>query len=172
MGDMKMKLLLTASASALVLAGCASYDGRGLMPGKSAEAEVVATMGTPAETLKRPNGDKVLFFPRLPLGRETYAAMIGPDGTLRGIDQVLTRDNVNRIAVNSTTRDQLRSLIGPPYRVVRAAFKPYDVWEYPWHVMEDRRMLWVSLSDDGVVREVLEIHDFESDPASGNGKDT
>lgn len=164
-----MKFLFAASASALLLAGCASYDGRALVPGKSAEAEVVATMGTPADTLKRPNGDKVLWFPRLPYGRDTYAATISPEGTLRGIEQVLTRANVSRIEVNSTTKDQLRDLVGPPYRVVRASFKPYDVWEYPWHIVEDRRMLWISLSDDGVVREVVEIHDFESDPASGPG---
>jgi hypothetical protein len=166
-----VKLLPALSVSVLVLAACASYDGRGLVPGKSTEAEVTALMGAPADTLKRPNGDHVLYFPRLPLGRDTYAATVAPDGTLRGIEQVLTRANISRITVNSTTRDQLRETLGPPYRIVRAAFKPYDVWEYPWRLAEEKRILWVSVGDDGVVRDVLEIHDFESDPASGNSKD-
>jgi hypothetical protein len=129
-------------------------------------------MGAPADTLKRPNGEHVLYFPRLPLGRDSYAATVGPDGVLRGLEPVLTQANIRRIAVNSTTKEQMRELIGPPYRVVRAAFKPYDVWEYPWHLVEEKRMLWVSVSDDGVVRDVLEIHDFESDPVGGsNSKD-
>lgn len=169
---MKMKFLLAASASALLLAGCASYDGRSLVPGKSTEAEVVAAMGRPAQTLQQPGGGRLLYFSRLPLGREIYKATISPDGSLGRLEQTLTPANIGRIAVNSTAKDPLRELLGPPYRVTRAPFKPYDVWEYPWHNMEDRRMLWVSLSDDGVVREVVEIHDFESDPASGPGKDT
>jgi hypothetical protein len=169
---MNMKFLLTLSASALLLAACASYDGRGLVPGKSTEAEVTSLMGAPADTRKRPNGDHVLYFSRLPLGRDIYAATIGADGTLRSLDQTLTRANISRIAVNSTTADQLRDLLGPPYRSVRLAFKPYDVWEYPWRLAEEKRILWVSLSDDGIVRDVLEIHDFESDPASSNSKDT
>jgi hypothetical protein len=167
-----MRFVLALSAAAVLLAGCASYDGRGLLPGKSTEAEVTALMGTPADTLKRPNGDHVLYFSRLPLGRDIYAATIAPDGTLRSLDQTLTRANISRITVNSTTRDQLRELLGPPYRSVRAAFKPYDVWEYPWRLVEEKRMLWVSVGDDGIVRDVLEIHDFESDPASSNSKDT
>src|SRR3954462_14986439 len=136
---MKMRFLLTLSASALLLAACASYDGHCLGPGKSTdgglgrgkstEAEVPSLMGTPADTRNRPNGDHVLYFSRLPLGRDIYAATIGADGTLRSLDQTLTRANISRIAVNSTTADQLRELLGPPYRSVRLAFKPYDVWE-------------------------------------------
>jgi hypothetical protein len=168
---MKTTFSVAAAALALAVAGCASYDGRGLAPGKSSEAEVVSVMGAPADTLKRPNGDKVLFYPRLPLGRESYAATLGQDGTLRGIAQVLTPANIRQISANSTTKAELRELIGPPYRVVRASGKPYDVWEYPWHIAEDRRMLWVSLSDDGVVRDVIDLHDYESDPASGPSHD-
>ena len=154
-----------------VLGGCASYDGRGLAPGSS-EASVVAAMGAPAETVKRPNGDKVLFYSRLPLGRETFAATLAPDDTLRSIEQVLTPDNIKRIVAGSSTRTQVRELIGPPYRSARAPFKPLDVWEYPWRVGEDRRVLWIGFSDDGVAREVTDIKDPEWEPNSGaSGKD-
>jgi outer membrane protein assembly factor BamE (lipoprotein component of BamABCDE complex) len=171
---MKMKLfglLFAASAAALLLAGCASFDGRGLVPGKSTEAEVVATMGQPAQTLQGSGGAKLLYFSRLPLGRAIYKASIGADGTLRSLEQTLTPANISRVAVNSTTKDQLRDLLGPPYRVTRAPFKPYDVWDYWWRNVEDLRRLWVSFSDDGVAREVVDIHDFEADPPSGMSKD-
>src|SRR5215208_4148226 len=116
---MNMKFLLALSASAVLLGACASYDGRSLVPGKSSGAEVTSLMGTPADTRKRPNGEHVLYFSPLPLGRDIHAATIGPDGTLRSLDKTLTRANIGRIAVNSTTGDQLRELLGPPYRSVR-----------------------------------------------------
>jgi hypothetical protein len=43
-----------------------------------------------------------------------------------------------------------------------------NVWEYPWrHAVRELRMLWVQFSDDGVVREVVEMHDYENDPDNG-----
>jgi hypothetical protein len=168
---MKLLLLIAAFAAALVMTGCASYDGRGLVPGKSTEAEVVAVMGQPAETLRGPGGAKLLYFSRQPLGRAIYKATIGPDATLRSLEQTLTPADIGRVAANSTTKDQLSELLGPPYRVTRAAFKPYDVREYWWRNVEDLRRLWVSVSDDGVVREVIDTHDFEADPPSGMSKD-
>jgi outer membrane protein assembly factor BamE (lipoprotein component of BamABCDE complex) len=164
------RLLFAASAAALLLAGCASFDGRGLVPGKSTEAEVVATMGQPAQTLQRPGG-KLLYFSRQPFGRQIYKATIGPDGVLRSLEPTLTPDNIRRIQADKTTKDEARELLGPPYRVTRAPFKPYDVWDYWWQNVEDLRRLWVSFSDDGVAREVVDTHDFEADPPSGMSKD-
>jgi hypothetical protein len=76
-----MKAILVAVV-AIVLAGCASYSGRGLAPGQSSAAEVEAVMGQPAERSRSANGEAVLWFPRFPFGRESYAARIGPDGKL------------------------------------------------------------------------------------------
>jgi outer membrane protein assembly factor BamE (lipoprotein component of BamABCDE complex) len=166
---MKTKTLFAAFAAALVLAACASYDGRGLAPGKSTEAEVVATMGEPAQVLRRPDGAKLLYFSRQPLGRAIYKATIGPDGVLRSLEQTLTPENIRRIQAGKGTKDEVRELLGPPYRVTRTPFKPYDVWDYWWQNVEDLRRLWLSFSDDGVAREVMDTHDFESDPASGPG---
>ena len=154
----------------LFIAGCASFDGRGLVPGQSTEADVIATMGQPAQVLQRPGGGKLLYFSRQPFGRQIYKAAIGPDGVLRSLEQTLTPDNIRRIQADKTTKDEARELLGPPYRVTRAPFKPYDVWEYWWRNVEDRRILWISFSDDGVAREVIEMHDFQADPPSGSGR--
>ena len=158
-------ILLTASWA--LLPGCASFDGRGLVPGKSTASDIQALMGEPAERLKRPSGDAVWFYSRLPEGRAIYAVTIGADGVMRNIEQTLTRANLAKVALNSTTRSQVRELFGPPFRAVRAARKPHEVWEYPWREYEEKRILWISLSDDGVVREVIEMHDVESDIPSG-----
>ena len=166
-----MKTALLLAALALLTAGCASYSGRGLEPGKSTESDVTRVMGKPDDTRKRANGDTVLYYSRQPEGRQTYAATIAPDGSLRGIDQLLEPDSVKRIVAGTTTREQVRDLLGPSWRIVRAPFKPLDVWEYRWRVGEDRRVLWIGFSDDGVAREVADLHDFEWEPNTGPGKD-
>lgn len=158
-------ILLTASSA--LLPGCASFDGRGLVPGKSTASEVQSLMGEPAERLKRPSGDAVWYYSRLPEGRATYAVTIGADGVMRSIEQRLTRANLAKLALDRTTRNEVRELFGPPFRTARAVFKPHEVWEYPWREYEDRRILWISFSDDGVMREVIEMHDVASDTPSG-----
>lgn len=159
------RIAITLAALGL-LAGCASFDGRTLTPGKSTRADVEATMGRPAEVLTRPNGDTRLYFSRLPFGREIYVATVGSDGVLRAIDRTLTRKNISGLKEGMTTA-QVKELLGPPYRVVYMKLIDRDVWEYPWRIVEDQRILWAQFSRDGLLQEVIEMHDFESDPPSG-----
>ena len=152
-----MKRLAVALVSAALLASsCASYDGRDLVPGVATEGDIIGTMGKPAQTLHRPNGDEALYFSKLPYGRQMFVATTGPDGRLKGIEQVLDYQHLQRIRVGTTTADQVKAILGPPYRISRDPFKPLDVWQYPWPSARD---LWVSLSDDGIVRDILDIRD-------------
>jgi outer membrane protein assembly factor BamE (lipoprotein component of BamABCDE complex) len=158
---------LACFLAALLLAGCASFDGHTLVPGKASAAEVTALMGAPAMELKRPNGDTWLYFTRYPNGRATFVATIGADGVLRGIEQRLNYWNVYKVKAGMRA-DEVRELLGPPRQITRLPRQQRDVWEYPWrHAVRELRMLWVQFSDDGVVREVVEMHDYENDPESG-----
>ena len=65
------------AALLLALSGCAGYDGRGLVPGQSTSAEVDKLMGPARDKRAGPNGETVLWYPRLPAGRVSYAARIG-----------------------------------------------------------------------------------------------
>ena len=169
---MKSLAALGVMIAAVLQAGCASFDGRGLVPGTSTAAQVAALMGEPAERQKRANGDMVWYYPRLPFGRETYAVTIGPDGVMKSNRQTLTHADISSLRPNTTTREQVRELLGPPAFVARAARKPYEVWEYPWNWREigDYRILWVSFSDDGVLREIVEMHDWRVDGAGDGGR--
>lgn len=162
-----MKGIAGAIVVTLVAGGCASFDGRGLEPGKARLADVEAAMGAPTGRLARPDGSTLLYYSRLPAGRQVFVATLGPDGVLRGFDQRLSAENIRKIAPNATTAKEVRELLGPPWRVVRMPRQNVDSWEYPWLNVEDRRILWVNVSGDGVVREVIEMHDYESDPPSG-----
>jgi hypothetical protein len=156
---MRHALVLT-----LLLAGCASYDGGGLVPGKSLAHEVEQVMGPPAEVLKGAAGDEIWFYPRQPFGRRIYAASITSDGVLRGIEQTLTEANVSRIASGVTSVDEVHRLLGPPYRVSRLQRQARNVWEYRMYNLVDYPfLLYVQFSDDGLAREVLMLRDYGRD---------
>ena len=155
--------------AALLLAGCAAFDGHTLVPGVASAQDVTALMGAPALELKRPNGDTWLYFTRYPFGRATYVATMGPDNVLRGIEQRLDYRSIHSVKAGMRA-DEVRELLGPPRGVTRLPRQQRDVWEYPWrHAVRELRVLWVQFSDDGIVREVVEMHDHENDPENDWG---
>jgi hypothetical protein len=161
--------LVRVLLAALLLSGCASFDGRGLEPGKATEAQVRALMGPTALELKRPNGDTWLYFARHPLGRATFVATIGPDGVLRGIEQRLTYWNVHAVK-EGMRMEEVRQLLGPPREVSHFERQKREVWEYAWRDGPRARILWVQFSDDGVAREVIETNDREADPGATDAR--
>lgn len=165
---LNLKLLLAALS--LVLAGCASFGGRGLTPGQSTAKDVEVLMGAPAERATAADGDTLWYYPRQPMGRETYVARLAPNGVLRSVEQVLTEENLKRISAGTTTARQLRELLGPPWQVSHNARMEREVWQYNminatlWDYF-----LYVQLSRDGIVREVLLMKDYTKE--TGGGKD-
>jgi hypothetical protein len=166
-----MKTLL-ALCLALTLAGCASFDGRGLTPGVSNAAEVESVMGAPAEKRQAANGETWYFYPRQPYGRMTFVARIAPDGRLIALEQRLTDENVAKIIPNTTRAEQVRDLFGPPWSTMRVDRMDRDIWT--WHMKRygDPGIpvsLNVQMSPDGVVREVYIIDESSRDRGVGVG---
>ena len=113
---------LTASA-------CASYSGSSLRAGSSTEAEVRATMGAPATELTSPDGTRSLFYPKGPMGTETFLVTIARDGTVGDIRNVLTDDTFSSIAPGMTEQDVLR-MIGPPGKTTPFPISNNHAWDY------------------------------------------
>ena len=159
---------LIAVLSAAALAGCASYDGSGLIPGKSTVADIQATMGSPAE--RQASGPlTVWWYPRGPAGFHSYAVLVGSDGVLKSIEQRLTVQNVQKVTPNSWTKKEVRELFGPPFVVSTLPRLEREVWEYQMREVDFKWKLWVQFSPDGVVREVLQMRHPDMDPP-GNGQ--
>lgn len=151
----------------LLLAGCATFDGRTLVPGQSSAKEVVALMGQPALVLKRPQGETLQYHERYLDGPAMFVARIGANGVLRGIEQRLVYENIYAVKEGMRVED-VRELLGPPYSVSRLPRLQFDVWEYPWrHAVRELRVLFVHFDDDGQVRRIVERHDYERDPEDG-----
>lgn len=155
------RFAVCAVLAAVVPAGCASFDGRGLVAGRSTAAEVEALMGAPVERISLPSGDTVLYFSRQPAGRAMYAVTVGADGVMKSIEQRITRQNIAKIVAGAWTKKDVRELLGPPALAGRLAFKAREWWEYKFREFPDyeNRVLWVQFSEDGVVREVFETLD-------------
>src|SRR6185436_10130099 len=117
-------------AAALALFGCVSDSGRGLVPGQATEAQVEAQMG-PSADRRQSGAETVRYYPRLPHGRETYAARFGADGKLIAIEQRLTEENVARLKPDRSRAEEVRDLLGPPYRTSRYPLSQREVWQYP-----------------------------------------
>ena len=153
-----------ALAGLLFLAACASFDGRGLVPGQSTESQVVQLMGPVDQARPLAGGAKALYFSRLPMGRAMFVATIGPDGLLQALEQRLTRENIGKLVADRSTADDVRALFGPPGAVGYLPLKPREWWEYKYYDYYDPRILWVQFSpDDGIVREVLDMRDWAAE---------
>ena len=158
-----------AIALAALIAGCASFDGRGLVAGQSRAADVEALMGAPAEKVAASNGETLWFYPRQPFGRQSFAVRLGPDGVVRGVEQRLTVENVYKLVPGTTPAPAVRELLGPPWRVTYLDRQQREVWEYAMYMANGQEaFLFVQFSGD-VVREVLLLRDSYFDP--GGTKD-
>lgn len=155
-------LLSNALLVAAIAAGCAAYSGAGLVPGVATEAEVEKVMGPSAERRKR--GDEtVRFYSRLPAGREMYAARFGADGKLIAIEQRLAREYIDKLVLRESTMENVRDLLGPPYRTMDFPRQKRQVWLYPLHEGATRYVLNVEFGADGRLADVQFFDEVDPD---------
>ena len=144
-----------------LLAACASFDGHNLVPGQSTVNDVVSTMGQPADKRIGPQGETIYWYPQLPWGHASYAALISPDGRLIRVEQRLTEANISRV-VQGVSATQVRDLLGPPFEP--GVYHPLEreIWTYPMRIRGAALPKWfvVQLSlDDHTVRETYLMDD-------------
>jgi hypothetical protein len=156
-----MKNTLLAMLAATLLAGCASFDGRGLVPGQSTSKDVEALMGAPTERIKLPDGDTNWYYSRQPNGRMMYAVRMSPEGVMRSNEQLLTERNIARLYRDTTTREQARVIVGPPWQTSKLERQQRDVWEYYMFSNLDEYFLYLQFSYDGILREVIMLKEYK-----------
>lgn len=106
-----------------------------------------------------PAGETVRYYPRLPAGRVTYAEHFGPDGRLRAIEQRLSVEYFAKLIPGRSSKDDVRDLLGPPWRIDQFPRLMRAIWTYPTYGLPNLKKLYVQFSADGVVREVLWLDD-------------
>jgi hypothetical protein len=150
-------------AAALLLAGCAGYDGGSLSPGRSTGAEVEKVMGPSQEKRAGAGGETVLWFPRLPAGRVSYAARIGKDDRLIAVEQRLTREYLEQLKPGQSRESDVRDVLGPPSRVDPYPRMQREAWTYQAHGIQPQ-LIVVQFSKDHILREAYMFDDPEYIP--------
>jgi hypothetical protein len=150
---------IIALAAVILGAGCAGsgYDGGNLTPGVSTMAEVEKDMGPSKDRRAGPDGETVLWFPRLPGGRVSYAARIGKDGKLIAVEQRLTRENLDRIKPGAR-EDDVRDVLGPPQSIQWFERQQVNAWSYNAQGIVPQIYV-VEFSKDGAVRRAYRYDD-------------
>lgn len=118
-------------------------------------------MGAPALRLALPGGGEEWYYSHGRMGWETYAVKIGPDGVMRAIEQRLTVENVARLEPGAATMKDAQALLGPPFEVSPLPRMKRIAWGYHIHDAPRWWIFWLQFSDDGVLREVIKLPDFE-----------
>ena len=134
---MKFKMKRWHSLSLLLLLGaCASYGGRGLMPGQDRLENVVSVMGQPAMQWQNADGSKQLAYPLGPMGHHTFMVYIEADGTLQKIENVLEPKHFKRIQAGMNQQEVLR-ILGPSYPGWTDIFERRDELVWEWRYCDD-----------------------------------
>lgn len=148
----------------VLVAGCASYDGRGLAVGRATETEVVRLMGTPAASWQDPDGRRQLAFTRGPAGLHTYMVILDPAGHLLRIENVLDDAHFAHLRAGQTTRDEVARLLGPPGEAVDFPRRRETVWDYRFrNAWGHEARYYVTFDEQGVVRHTFQLEEFRGD---------
>lgn len=131
----RLSILIT-----LLLSACASYDGRGLQPGAAGLDDVVRVMGQPAMRWQNPDGSRQLAYPRGPMGVDTFMVVIGADGKLKSLGNVLDAKHFAQIQPGMT-KDQVLRILGPSEPSWTTYYKRRDELVWEWRYCNPLRQL-------------------------------
>ena len=130
------KRACSALLIALLVVGCAAYDGRGLLPGSAGTADVENLMGPPAMRWQAPEGGEVLVYPRGPQGFHTFFFRIDAAGVLVSKENVLDTRHFAKIQAGMNGEEVLR-VLGPPVPQWTAYFPARDELVWEWRYCDD-----------------------------------
>ena len=151
-----MKKLAVPAILAL-LSACAPVV---LQPGEP-ESAVLSKLGQPTNRYQLGNSDSgdrgvLLEYAHGPFGQVTYMANIGPEGTLRNFEQVLTSGKFAAIEPGVANKYDVLRLIGAPGDTSPLELSHLQIWSYPYK--QDNvwdAMMHVHFDRDGVVRKMM-----------------
>jgi hypothetical protein len=114
-------------ASVAILAGCANYQS--VKPGMSV-AEAIQKLGKPSTTCKREDGTERLIWTMQPYGQYSWGTNTTPQGTVTGVQQLLTDANFQKLATGRWTDKQVLCEFGEPANTYGIAKGNEIVWAY------------------------------------------
>ncbi len=136
----------------LALVGCDAQRAEKLVEDVSTETEVRAQFGEPKTVTIAADGRRTLEYPRQPEGVANYVIVIGANGKLSSLRQLLNADNFARIKPGMDRAD-LRQILGPHATTQRFELKKQDVLNWRFADGTQTKVFSVTLGADGKVIE-------------------
>jgi hypothetical protein len=164
---MKRLLLLAAAAT---LAGCGTGQFTTPAPGFPS-SELESKMGPAADKRVHSDGETWYYYPRQPHGLAMFVARVDREGKVIAIEQRLTDENVAKLEKGKSRGDDVRDLLGPPWKVWPYPRMQRDIWEYRMTINSAGWVpqgLYVQISPDNVVREVWVLNDPDNRLSEGS----
>jgi len=164
--ESSMRSILVALLITALLAACDAQRIEKLEEGVATEADVRKQFGEPALVVEKADGSRVLEYPRQPEGWTNYTIVIGADGKMSSLRQLLTPANFAQVAPGMP-QAQVRSMLGKPARQRRYAMKPEEeVWQWRFVDGNQKKVFAVTFDRE---RRVLATETSEEHPEDAAG---
>jgi len=164
-----MNRLIVVAIAMTGLAGCAAFQ---LPEPGTPVSQVEGRMGPAADKRVHSDGETWYYYPRQPHGLAMYVARVDKDGRLLAMEQRLTDENVARLEKGKTRADDVRDLLGPPWKVWPYPRMQREIWEYRMTTGGAASVpqgLYVQVSPDSIVREVYVLNDPDNRLSESGG---
>lgn len=133
--------------------GLVACDGRNadkLVEDVSTEADVKRLFGDPRTVTIAADGTRTLDYPRQPEGVANYVMVIGPDGKLKSLRQLLNADNFAKVRPGMD-RDTVGKMLGPHARERRFDLKRETLVEWRFQEAQQIKFFGVTFDEAGKV---------------------
>jgi len=148
-------LFVLASLSA----GCQNFSA--ISPGTLSQ-EVQAHFGAPNSIWKNADGSEVWEYPRGRTGVQRFMIAIGPDRTVRSVNQVLTEAYFSKVQIGMS-RDDVHRLLGTPREIVNFERRNEEVWTWPYLQFSGYMLFHVHFDrSSGIVERILRLEDLDA----------
>lgn len=140
--------LIIVALVAGLLSGCDARRIEKLEEGFSTESDVRAQFGEPTLEIRQADGSLRLEYTRQPEGHTNYEIVIGPDGKMASLRQLLTPTNFARLATGAT-QAEVRQALGAPGKVQAFPLKSEEVWEWRFLDGQESKLFWATFDKQG-----------------------
>ncbi len=159
---MRVVLITLLTATAL-LSACDPQRIEKLEEGLATESDVRKQFGDAPQIIEHADGSKTMAYPRQPQGWTNYEIVIGSDGKMRSLRQLLTPANFAKVQPGMA-QDEVRKLLGKHAKTLSYAMKPTEeVWQWRFMSGQDKKVFEVTFDRD---HSVIVTHTADDEKAS------
>lgn len=159
---MKPNRALAAMLALSLLAACGGIQS--IVPQQSTLAEVRNRMGMPTDIRFDAQGNELWEYATGPMGYHTWLVRAALDGRVLDVSQLITQEQFAKIVRGTSTKAQVRDLMGKPSEV--QYFNGEAVWSWRMEISPQQGYYSVRFDRNGIAVETLVIMD-----ASRDGRD-